>query len=120
MALFGKVGEGFLSGLTKAATSLVGPMDETAEKEEERNFEAEFGLLWEKSENCVTCRGCDVQFTVVERKHHCRTCAGVYCNSCCPFDDKNIRTCLGCKRGEIPGKLLEKLFAAKLKERRQG
>jgi len=115
MALFGKFGDSFVKGIQKATTGFVSAADANADEIlQERDYEKEFGILWEQSENCITCRGCDVQFTVVERKHHCRTCAGVFCNSCCPFDLSNRRVCLGCTRGEITGETLRSLIRSKI------
>ncbi|XP_027346098.1 uncharacterized protein LOC113857950 isoform X2 [Abrus precatorius] len=28
------------------------------------------------------CQGCSAQFTFINRKHHCRRCGGLFCNSC--------------------------------------
>jgi hypothetical protein len=40
------------------------------------------GLEW-KDENLVNkCAGCSSKFTIVKRKHHCRECGDVFCNSC--------------------------------------
>ena len=47
---------------------------------------------------------CDKQFSLRERRHHCRNCGGCYCNTCCKnyvtipkyrYDDP-VRICLGC------------------------
>ena len=38
-------------------------------------------------------------------KHHCRICAGVYCNDCSTETEKNsesLRVCMGCHKGEVP------------------
>ncbi|ODQ65217.1 VHS-domain-containing protein, partial [Nadsonia fulvescens var. elongata DSM 6958] len=34
---------------------------------------------WTDSENCLKC---NIQFSFVVRKHHCRNCGGVFCNNC--------------------------------------
>ena len=33
------------------------------------------------------CRGCGAKFQLplLKRKHHCRICAGVFCDSCCMY-----------------------------------
>jgi len=37
---------------------------------------------WEIDENRNECHGCGVQFTMLRRKHHCRTCGKIYCGTC--------------------------------------
>jgi hypothetical protein len=51
------------------------------------NLSGNYGALWEPSENVEKCRGCKAKFQLplLKRKHHCRTCAGVFCDSCCPL-----------------------------------
>ena len=91
-----------------------------------------YGPLWEASEGVSNCRGCGVEFQMpfIKRKHHCRLCAGVYCDSCCEFTDDDIpakaaassvsdetapvRVCDGCKRGETPGNQIKDAIRCKL------
>ena len=40
--------------------------------------------------NCLVC---DVQFTFVRRKHHCRLCGGIFCNECSSHDVDGQRAC---------------------------
>jgi hypothetical protein len=79
--------------------------------------------LWEISEEVEICRGCDTRFKT--RKHHCRSCAGVFCDDCCPSlipnsfersllpsslpvdEDQAVRICNGCRRGECPSKVIK-------------
>lgn len=42
-----------------------------------KKFEAKTPAEWIESENCLIC---DNQFTLFNRKHHCRNCGGVFCN----------------------------------------
>jgi rabenosyn-5 len=42
-----------------------------------------------------TCSFCNTQFTVLNRKHHCRLCGQILCQSCSLFID-TIRTCSSC------------------------
>ncbi|KAG9454287.1 hypothetical protein H6P81_007191 [Aristolochia fimbriata] len=53
------------------------------------------------------CQGCASQFTFFNRKHHCRRCGGIFCNSCtihrmvlCGQGDSPVRICDACKRLE--------------------
>ncbi len=38
---------------------------------------------WVDSNIIHRCQSCDISFTFLTRKHHCRACGGVFCNSCC-------------------------------------
>ncbi|XP_019170113.1 PREDICTED: uncharacterized protein LOC109165694 isoform X1 [Ipomoea nil] len=50
------------------------------------------------------CQGCSSQFTFINRKHHCRRCGGIFCNSCTQQrmilrgqGDSPVRICAPCK-----------------------
>jgi hypothetical protein len=47
------------------------------------NSEIVYGSLWEKNESTSCCRNCDFEFQTFHRKHHCRSCGGIFCESCC-------------------------------------
>jgi hypothetical protein len=38
--------------------------------------------IWIPNEYAKTCKLCSVEFTLITRKHHCRNCGHVFCNSC--------------------------------------
>ena len=44
----------------------------------------------------INCQKCSVKFGLLNRKHHCRACGGVFCNDCC------------CKYIVIPEKYIHK------------
>ncbi|XXG83131.1 hypothetical protein AAC387_Pa10g0960 [Persea americana] len=53
------------------------------------------------------CQGCSSQFTFLNRKHHCRRCGGLFCNSCTQQrmilrgqGDSPVRICDPCKNLE--------------------
>ncbi|XP_008798841.1 uncharacterized protein LOC103713621 isoform X2 [Phoenix dactylifera] len=53
------------------------------------------------------CQGCSSQFTFINRKHHCRRCGGLFCNSCTQQrmvlrgqGDSPVRICDPCKQIE--------------------
>jgi len=50
---------------------------------------------WVESKMIYNCQKCGTQFSFLLRKHHCRSCGGVYCYKCC---DKYI---------EIPKNLIK-------------
>eukprot|EP00117_Sycon_ciliatum_P039341 scpid34813/ scgid3675/ Lateral signaling target protein 2 homolog; Zinc finger FYVE domain-containing protein 28 len=38
--------------------------------------------VWVPDDNTVACMGCEQPFTLVRRKHHCRSCGHVFCSRC--------------------------------------
>jgi len=52
---------------------------------------------WIKDSAVDMCMKCQVKFTVRERKHHCRSCGGIFCNLCTEVQGKSdIRLCQIC------------------------
>mmetsp|Transcript_25105 Transcript_25105/g.35394 ORF Transcript_25105/g.35394 Transcript_25105/m.35394 type:complete len:131 (-) Transcript_25105:70-462(-) len=37
---------------------------------------------WIKDEEALECMSCKTAFTVVNRRHHCRNCMGIFCGKC--------------------------------------
>lgn len=37
---------------------------------------------WVRDASVASCMKCNAKFTIYERRHHCRSCGGVYCNKC--------------------------------------
>lgn len=70
-------------------------------KESDAMFIADTAPDWADG-NC--CHRCRTQFTVVQRKHHCRNCGQIFCNKCssrsCPIPhfgiEKEVRVCEAC------------------------
>ncbi|GBN45455.1 Hepatocyte growth factor-regulated tyrosine kinase substrate [Araneus ventricosus] len=70
-------------------------------KESEAMFVADTAPEWADGSCCHRCR---TQFTVVQRKHHCRNCGQIFCHKCssrnCPIPrfgiEKDVRVCEGC------------------------
>lgn len=57
---------------------------------------------WIQDKDVNACQACGAQFTMFNRRHHCRRCGRVYCNSCCskPFDangENGDRLCKLCR-----------------------
>ncbi|XP_076669961.1 smad anchor for receptor activation isoform X3 [Andrena cerasifolii] len=59
--------------------------------------------FWVPDSDAPSCMLCDVKFTVLKRRHHCRACGKVLCNKCCSMKYKleyqgNIdsRVCVFC------------------------
>ncbi|KAJ9465257.1 3-phosphoinositide-dependent protein kinase 1 [Diplonema papillatum] len=38
--------------------------------------------VWVSDDTVDTCRSCKAQFTFTNRRHHCRKCGDIFCNSC--------------------------------------
>jgi len=41
---------------------------------------------WIKDSQTETCCECGIKFSVRERKHHCRSCGGIFCANCSKYD----------------------------------
>jgi len=76
-------------------------------------------FMWEKDKQRTTCRTCNSQFTMVNRRHHCRLCGGLFCENCAPSNvtigsEVHDRVCNGCFRREVPGAKLRSLVETRL------
>ncbi|CAB4024898.1 myotubularin-related 3-like isoform X1 [Paramuricea clavata] len=40
-------------------------------------------VLWLPDHHAISCEGCDLKFSMTNRRHHCRNCGRVFCGSCC-------------------------------------
>ncbi|XP_067137387.1 zinc finger FYVE domain-containing protein 9 isoform X2 [Centruroides vittatus] len=69
--------------------------------------------FWVPDTEASNCMHCDVKFTVIKRRHHCRACGKVLCSQCCNqktrlphLDNKEARVCQHCLavlvRGDKP------------------
>ncbi|CAN8004053.1 unnamed protein product [Ixodes hexagonus] len=59
--------------------------------------------FWIPDVDAPACMLCDVKFTVLKRRHHCRACGKVLCSSCCGhktqlpcLENREGRVCLPC------------------------
>jgi len=58
--------------------------------------------VWKDNKTVVKCQQCEQVFSVARRKHHCRSCGGIFCNSCSdntmplPSSAKPVRVCDCC------------------------
>jgi FYVE/RhoGEF/PH domain-containing protein 5/6 len=46
---------------------------------------AETGIIapiWAPDKTVLFCPSCDVEFSIIKRKHHCRSCGTIVCNKC--------------------------------------
>ncbi|RXM99605.1 RUN and FYVE domain-containing protein 1 [Acipenser ruthenus] len=60
------------------------------------------GQAWLKDDEAAQCKQCQKEFSIARRKHHCRNCGDIYCNSCSsnelslPSYPKAVRVCDTC------------------------
>lgn len=58
---------------------------------------------WLPDHETSTCMSCDSLFTLIKRRHHCRSCGKIFCGDCCRqrakllyLDNKEARVCGNC------------------------
>jgi len=65
----------------------------------------ERGLRWIPDPESAQCTGCFAEFTLTNRRHHCRVCGHIFCDGCCSklnsYPDilkhsDRVRTCKSC------------------------
>ncbi|XP_052010862.1 RUN and FYVE domain-containing protein 1-like [Xyrauchen texanus] len=60
------------------------------------------GHAWLKDDEATQCKQCQKEFSISRRKHHCRNCGDIYCNSCSsnelalPSFPRPVRVCDVC------------------------
>ncbi|XP_054838351.1 RUN and FYVE domain-containing protein 2 isoform X1 [Eublepharis macularius] len=60
------------------------------------------GQVWLKDKEATHCKLCEKEFSLSKRKHHCRNCGEIFCNSCSdnelplPSSPKPVRVCDSC------------------------
>ncbi|KAM3612213.1 uncharacterized protein V6R79_004763 [Siganus canaliculatus] len=60
------------------------------------------GHAWLKDDEATHCKQCTKEFSISRRKHHCRNCGDIYCNSCSgnelalPSYPRPVRVCDMC------------------------
>lgn len=58
---------------------------------------------WLSDNETDSCMACDNLFTLIKRRHHCRSCGKIFCSDCCRqkaklqyLDNKEARVCSSC------------------------
>ncbi|XP_074041689.1 zinc finger FYVE domain-containing protein 9-like [Leptinotarsa decemlineata] len=68
----------------------------------ERQWLGKEAPLWIPDSDTTSCLHCDMKFTVLKRRHHCRACGLVLCSKCCylrfklEYLDAEARVCNKC------------------------
>ncbi|XP_039866938.1 RUN and FYVE domain-containing protein 2 isoform X1 [Simochromis diagramma] len=68
----------------------------------EANKALQGGQVWLKDKEATHCKLCEKEFSISRRKHHCRNCGEIFCNSCSdnelplPASPKPVRVCDTC------------------------
>jgi myotubularin-related protein 3/4 len=69
-------------------------------------------ILWVPDHAVSRCQGCQIEFWLGRRKHHCRSCGNIFCADCsefwAPLPDERlftpVRLCANCYQN-VTGKL---------------
>jgi len=62
--------------------------------------------IWMLDDAAPQCMRCKNPFTVISRRHHCRSCGDVVCGDCSPSKaivpgvnrEREVRVCITCKK----------------------
>ena len=108
-----------LGSFTKTANKL-----QEKFKPEEEELEDDRGPLWENQDMVGYCRNCQSKFNLTPIppakplwRHHCRSCGGVFCETCCDMESNGRKICIGCARGEAVGQPLRDVICNLLLEK---
>lgn len=58
--------------------------------------------MWENDQDVPNCRSCQVKFSLIKRRHHCRGCGKIFCGECSslvshiPGSSDKVRVCDVC------------------------
>lgn len=55
---------------------------------EEEQLLGKIKPFWMPDEEAQNCLHCDTKFTMIKRRHHCRSCGKVLCGQCCNFKSR--------------------------------
>ncbi|CAO2640254.1 Lateral signaling target protein 2 homolog [Lemmus lemmus] len=89
-----------LRSILKTLFEVMATKPETNDKEKLKKDPPE----WVPDEACGFCTSCKAPFTVIRRKHHCRSCGKIFCSRCSSHSAplphygqvKPVRVCTHC------------------------
>ncbi|XP_012215623.1 protein RUFY3 isoform X2 [Linepithema humile] len=73
-----------LGGQLSAAKLAAAELREAADNAQQQQQSAlqEGSVTWANDRLVTQCKGCNREFNVTRRKHHCRNCGNIFCNAC--------------------------------------
>ncbi|KYN35461.1 RUN and FYVE domain-containing protein 2 [Trachymyrmex septentrionalis] len=92
---------GQLSAAKLAAAELREAAD-NAQQQQQQSALQEGLVTWANDRMVTQCKGCNREFNMTRRKHHCRNCGNIFCNACSdnttvlPNSAKPVRVCDEC------------------------
>ena len=64
-----------------------------------------FGSVkWQHDDAVLACNLCNKQFTLFNRRHHCRFCGDIVCGSCSNVKIHGLRSCKTCSEAKKNGR----------------
>uniref|UniRef100_A0A8D0L1S8 Zinc finger FYVE domain-containing protein n=1 Tax=Sphenodon punctatus TaxID=8508 RepID=A0A8D0L1S8_SPHPU len=72
---------------------------------------------WVPDSEAPNFMNCQVKFTFVKRRHHCRACGKVFCSDCCSrrsklqYMEKEARVCVGCYESISKAQAFERMMS---------
>ncbi|KAL6422421.1 hypothetical protein ACFW04_010624 [Cataglyphis niger] len=93
-----------LGGQLSAAKLAAVELREAADNAQQQQQSAlqEGSVTWANDRLVTQCKGCNREFNMTRRKHHCRNCGNIFCNACSdnttvlPNSAKPVRVCDEC------------------------
>jgi len=67
------------------------------------------GVIWERDRDWKNCSACQMAFSLLLRRHHCRKCGSIFCGTCSAYNvslpqmnyKKRVRVCVLCWNAQI-------------------
>ncbi|XP_035723559.1 RUN and FYVE domain-containing protein 2-like isoform X6 [Vespa mandarinia] len=75
---------------------------EAADNAQRQSHQDGGGTAWADDRQVTHCKGCNREFNITRRKHHCRNCGNIFCKSCSDNtmslteNSKQVRVCDEC------------------------
>ena len=66
---------------------------------------SDYCVGWIHDADIKYCMKCGMEFNIIKRKHHCRSCGNIFCGACSPYtarfpvlvqEETSSRVCLNC------------------------
>lgn len=91
-------------GTVPLSSSSSGPINETLTgMSRPTRVPGTYPPVWLPDSDTSSCMSCNCAFTLIKRRHHCRSCGKIFCGDCCGskakllyLDNKEARVCSDC------------------------